>query len=160
GGAAPPAAASFRSSSRLSFRSTRSRSSSPPLVAGRTDDPHDLGGFPADIRHAVRRRAAVVDAVAVPELVDVTAELELPPSRQDDEQLLRVPVRVRLRPCRAAWVELSGEHLEMLERPRRQQELASEDSERERRTLVAAQHPRPGRTARLEQVRDRDAERV
>src|SRR5262249_28276375 len=48
----------------------------PPLVTGRTDDPHHLREPVADVRDAMRRRAAVDDAVAVLELVQVTPELE------------------------------------------------------------------------------------
>src|SRR5262249_24037456 len=121
---------------------------------------HDLGASLAGGRRAVWCRAAVVDAVAVLELVDVAAELELHRPGQDDEQLLRIAVGIGLGSRRAARIELSCERLEMLQRPRRQEQLPAEDPERERWTLGPPQHPRPRRAARLEQVRDRDAEGI
>src|SRR5207244_2233605 len=130
-----------------------------PLVAGWTDDPHHLGPVPAGVHDAMRRRAPVVDAVAALELVDVAAELELHVAGQHDEQLFRVTVRVWLGACRAAWIELSDEHLQVMQRPRRKEQLAAENAERERGSLVATKDTRPRRTARLEQVRDRDAQR-
>src|SRR5947209_7607351 len=48
----------------------------PALVAGRSDDPAHLCSLVADVRHAVRRGAPIVDAVAFLQVVNVPAELE------------------------------------------------------------------------------------
>jgi hypothetical protein len=107
----------------------------------------------------MRRGASVVDAVSAGELVHVAAELELDVSAQDDEQLFGVAVRVRLRARRAAHVELADEDFEVIQRPRREQQLAAEDAECERRAFVASKNAWPRWTAGLEQIRDADAER-
>src|SRR5262249_11242784 len=135
-------------------------SPSPPLVAGRTDDPHHLGAPLADIGDAVWRRAAVVDAVAGLELVHVAAELQVDGSGDHDEQLFRIAVGVRLFAGRTAGVELALEDLEVLQRPRCEQQLAAEDPERERRAFVSTENAGPWRAARLEEIGDADAERV
>src|SRR5438105_208144 len=108
----------------------------------------------------MRSRAAVVDAVAALELVDFPAELELDASGQHDEELFRIAVRVGLRAGRSTGIELAGEDLEMLQRPGGEQQLPAENPEGERGPLVAAEHARPRRPARLEQVRDAHAERA
>ena len=107
----------------------------------------------------MRCGAPVVDAVSALEVEDVPAELELHAAVEDDEQLLGVAVRVRLRARRAAGVELADEDLEVSQRAGREQELAAEDPEGERRTLVTPEDARPRRSARLEQVGDADTER-
>ena len=61
---------------------------------------------------------------------------------------------------RAADVELAGEDLEVVERPRGQQHLPPENPERETRPVCAPQHPRLRRPAALEEIRDADAEPV
>src|SRR5438045_1381225 len=99
--APPAAAATFRSRSRLNRCSIPSclSTSSPsffPLVAGRTDDPHHLCEVLAGIRDAVRRRAAVVDAVAALELEELVAELELDTLRQYDEHIFVVAMGIRI----------------------------------------------------------------
>src|SRR5213076_2142190 len=87
-----------------------------PLVAGRTDDPHHLCEVLAGIRNAVRRRAAVVDAVAALELEELAAELELDTPRQYDEQLFGVPMGIRMLAGRATDLELAREDLEVAKR--------------------------------------------
>src|SRR6478672_10846202 len=131
-----------------------------PLVAGWADDPHHLSELLADVGDAMWRRAAVVDAVAVLELEDLAAELELDGSGEDDEQLLGIAVSVGLLSRRAADFELPGKDLEVVERTGRQEQLAAEDSERERRPLVPAQDPGTLDAVGAEQVGHRDAERV
>jgi hypothetical protein len=69
-------------------------------------------------------------------------------------------VGVRLRARRAAGVELADEDLEVVQRARREQELAAEDPEGERGTLVTPEDAGRRRSARLEQVGDADAERA
>src|SRR5947209_5024076 len=81
----------------------------PFLVARRTDDPHHFCKVVAGIRDAVGSRAAVVDAVSVFELVQLVAELEPDRSTEDDEELLRVPVRVLLGSRRTPRVELADD---------------------------------------------------
>ena len=79
---------------------------------------------------------------------------------QHDHQLLGVAVCVRLVARRAARIELGGEHLEVLERTRREQVLAGEVAKAERRSLLAPQHARiRARGVRFEQVGDLHAER-
>src|SRR5207253_9657167 len=77
-----------------------------------------------------------------------------------EKELFRIAVRVGLVACRSAGIELAGEHLEVLQRPGREQQLPAENPEGERRPLVAAEHARPRRPTRLEQVRDAHAERA
>src|SRR5438094_883755 len=47
-----------------------------------------------------------------------------------------------------------------MQRTRREQQLAAEHAERERRSFVATENARTRRAARLEEVRDADAERA
>ena len=105
-------------------------------------------------------RAAVVDAVAALELVELAAQLELDAPGEHDEELLGVSVRVGFRARRSSRIELADEHLEVMERARREQELPPENAERERRSFVATEHSRHGRPAWLEQVRNAHAERI
>jgi hypothetical protein len=94
------------------------------------------------------------------EVEDLASDLELDLPGEDDEELLRIAVGVRLMARRAADLELADEHLEALQRARRQEELAAEHAEGECGTLVAAKHTRPRHGVDLEQVGDRDAESV
>src|SRR4051812_27632445 len=163
--AAAPAAPIFRSCWRLSRRSIWSCSSIPvlllsSLVAWWADDPHHFGELLADVRDSVRRRAAVVDAVASFELQELAAEVELDGSREDDEQLFRVAVCVGLLTGRPANLQLSHEDLEVMERPRRQQQLPAENSERKGRAVDPPQHAWARHAIGLEQVCHRDAQRV
>src|SRR5258707_1258382 len=103
------------------------------LVARRADDPHDLGDVVAGIRDAVRDRAAVVDAVAGLELEMLVAELELHGAAKDDEELLGIAVCVLLRTGRALGIELADEDLEVMKRPRGQQQLPPENPKRKAR---------------------------
>jgi hypothetical protein len=66
----------------------------------------------------------------------------------------------RLLARRAADLELSREDLEVVERFRRQRQLAAEDPEREGRPGVALEDPRAGNAVRSEEVGHRHAERV
>jgi hypothetical protein len=84
--------------------------------------------------------------------MELAAELELHSSRQDDEELLRVSVRVRLLPRGATLVELADEHLEVVEWTRREQPLRAEHAEGERRSIVASEHLGSRRPPRIEQV--------
>jgi hypothetical protein len=68
-------------------------------------------------------------------------------------------VRVRLVARRPARIELGGEHLEVLQRSRREQELAAEVAKLERGPALAMQHARMRPEGdRLEQVGDVDAQ--
>ena len=70
-------------------------------------------------------------------------------------------VRIRLVARRTARYEFGGEHLEVLERARREQVLPGAVSERERRSVLASQHAWIGpRGVRLEQIGNLDAERA
>jgi hypothetical protein len=69
-------------------------------------------------------------------------------------------VGVRLGSGRPAGIELAGEHLEVQQRPRRQQELAPEDPEARATAARRCRSTAARRTVRLEQVGDADAERV
>jgi len=108
----------------------------------------------------MRSRAAVVDAVARLQLVNVSAELELDISRQDDQELLRVPVRVWLLSGRAADVQVADEDLEVLQRAWGEQPLRTEDPEPKGRTIIATENPGLRRPARIEQVGDAHTERA
>src|SRR4051794_16916970 len=113
--APPAAAASFRTSARVSLRWNESPCLvilSPlfdGLVAGRADHEQHLGRIVAGVAHAMRCRAPVVHAVAGAEVVDVGAELHVHAPPDDDEHLLGVSVGVRLVAGGAAWVELRGD---------------------------------------------------
>ena len=65
-------------------------------------------------------------------------------TREDEQELLRVAVRVRLVPRRAARVERGGHDLERVERLRREQRLAAEVPPLEQLPLLAPQNARPG----------------
>ena len=84
-----------------------------------------------------------MDAVAGRELVDVGAELHVHLALDDDQQLLGVAVRVRLVARRAAGLEAGDDHLERVERLRRQQRLPAEVAPRDELARLAPQHPRP-----------------
>ena len=130
----------------------------PGLVAGRTDDPDHLCSLVSDVRHAVRRGAPIVDAVASLQVVNVPAELELNVSRQHDQELFRISVRIRLCAGGPTDVELAHEHLEVMQWTRGEQLLRAQDPEPERRTIVSSEHLGPRRPARVEQVGDAHAE--
>ena len=117
-------------------------------------------GSPPTLVEPVRGRAAVVDRVARRELEHLSAQLERHDPRQDDEELLRVAVRVGLVPGRAAGVELAEDHLKVLERSWREHELPAERAERECRSCLAAEHSRSAiRAVRLEEIGHVDPER-
>jgi hypothetical protein len=92
--------------------------------------------------------------------VDVAPELELDGPGEDDQELLGVPVGVRLRSGGTTLVELADEHLEVQQRAWREQSLGAENAEGQGRAIAAPKHLRLRGTARVEQVRDADAERA
>src|SRR4249919_1180274 len=107
----------------------------------------------------MRRRAPVVDRVSDAKLEDLGSELEMNGPLEDDEQFLGVAVRVRLFAGRPPFIELSDDHLQVLERPRREHELPAERAEGERRSARALEHSRAaGRPVWLEEIGDIDPE--
>src|SRR6266576_6067567 len=105
------------------------------------------------------RRASVLDAVTGAEVVRVGAELKVHSSFDDDEQLLGIPVRVRLVPRRPAGVELGCDDLERMERLRRQECLATEAAPDEKLPRLPPQHARTRQALGREEIRDLDPER-
>src|SRR5258705_12513268 len=142
--APPVAAASVRSiwrSNRFSNLFSPSICVPSLLVTRGTDHEHHLGGLVARVRDAMRCRALVVDAVAGAELVDVGAELQVNVTLDDDQELLRVPVRVRLVARRTTGLEPGDDDLERVERFRRQERLAAELAPPDEIPRPPAEHP-------------------
>jgi hypothetical protein len=108
----------------------------------------------------VRGRAAVLDAVARPELEQVLVELQPDAPGEDVEDLLGVAVPVRLLAGRAARLELGDDDLDVAEGLRRQERLAAELAPGDELARVAAEDERPAGVVGGEEVGDRDAERL
>src|SRR4051794_14003624 len=145
----PAAAASFSRSPLLRPRSMISSSpaicvtSSVPVRASearRADDPHDFGYVVARVHDPVWDRASIEDAVSRTQLMHLVSEVELGRSAEAHDELFGVAVRVRLVCRRPADVQLSDEDFEILEGPRREQELAGEDAEGQRGPSLTSQH--------------------
>ena len=68
-------------------------------------------------------RASVIDAVAREHDVNVFADLRPDNSRDNHNELLRIPMRVRLVAGRTTGLELADDHLQVFERPRRKEML-------------------------------------
>src|SRR6476646_3097352 len=164
--APPAAAASLRTSARVSLRWNESPClvipSSPlfvELVAGRADHDEHLCRIVAGVAHAMGGRAAVVHAVAGAEVVHVGAELDVHPAPYDDENLLGVSVRVRLVAGGAAWFELRGDDLERVERLGREERLPAEMAPDEELARLPPEHAGARQAIGREEVGDVDPER-
>ena len=105
-------------------------------------------------------RAPVAGAVAGAEAHRVCAERELDAAGDDEQQLLRVPVRVLLGSGRPSRLERRGDDLECFEGLRRQERLAPERAPADIGPVFAAQHARSGLPVSREQVGNLDAERT
>src|SRR5579885_312505 len=97
-----------------------SRRTSMNSEARRAHDEQHFRGLISGVDNSMWHRTSVVDAVAHFELIHVSPQLQMNLAGQDEQQLLRVAVRVGLIARRSAHIERTHEHFEPLERTWRQ----------------------------------------
>jgi hypothetical protein len=129
------------------------------LVTRWTDHKEHLRRLAARVADTMRRRAAVVDTVTGTEIEDRRAKLDMHSTIDYEQQLLRIPMRVRLPARRPTRVKLDRDHLERMKRLRRQQRLAAKIPPNHRLASPTTQHTRPRQSLHRKQVGHLDPQR-